>query len=77
MRLFKFKKIQDFGTDYEFTFLQGKLRSFIQLSVGWAEYPSWPYLQVSLGMNNLLDILFFAHSFSLNFTIFSYNWNRD
>lgn len=74
MKLFQYKYHEDFGKEYIFSFLRGKKFSLLQLAVGWDDYASWPYVQVSSGNNSLLDVLFYAYRFSINFELFARNW---
>ena len=80
MKLLDFYTKEDYGTDYIFTLLKGKDRSFIQVEVSWNEYPGFPYLQIALGNNRLIDILFWVWKFGFAFEVFGYtwgSWNRD
>ena len=75
MKLLDFYTKEDYGTDYIFTLLKGKDRSFIQVEVSWNEYGGFPYLQIALGNNRLIDILFWVWKFGFAFEVFGYTWN--
>jgi len=77
MRLFKFKHRYDFGHDWYVQILNIKRWSLIQLSVSWNDYPSSPYLQITMGSNGLLGILFWAYKFGFDVDLFSRTWNWD
>jgi hypothetical protein len=70
MKLFDFRVSEDFGKEYIFTLLKGKKRSFFQLSLDWHEYPSGVYLQIEMGNNRLLDILFWCWKVGFSFSLF-------
>jgi hypothetical protein len=74
MKLFNYYKRQDYGMEHVFTLLKGKKRSFIQLSFDWSEYPAGPYLQISLGNNRLIDILFWCWKVGFCFELFGFTW---
>ena len=74
MKLFDYRQKEDFGTDYIFTLLKGKERSFIQVEVSWNEYPSFPYLQIAFGNNRLIDILFWCWKFGFAFELLGFTW---
>jgi hypothetical protein len=74
MKLFGYKRHEDFGTEHIFSILRGRNFSLLQVSVGWDDYASWPYIQVSSGNNSLLDVLFYVYRFSLSFELFARNW---
>ena len=74
MKLFRYKRHEDFGVEHIFSLLRGKEFSLLQVSVGWDDYASWPYIQVSSGNNSLLDVLFYAYRFSLSFELIGRNW---
>ena len=74
MKLLEYRQKEDFGTDHIFTLLKGKDRSFIQVEVSWNEYPGFPYLQIALGNNRLIDILFWVWKFGFAFEVFGYTW---
>jgi len=75
IKLFKFYKKEDFGIDYNFIFLTFKRFSVFQLSIGWFDYGSWPFLQLSAGLNNLLSVLICIGKFSISFDLFGNTWN--
>lgn len=83
MNLITFKYREDFGHEWYVQILNTdrhlprpfKERSLIQLSLGWNDEPSWPYLQISSGYGRVFDMLICLHKFSFSFDIFSRTWN--
>ena len=73
-KIFDYYRKEDFGVEHIFTLLKGKRRSFIQLSFDWSEYPGWPYLQIALGNNSLIDILFWCWKFGFAFEVLGITW---
>ena len=74
-KLLEYRQKEDFGTEHIFTLLKGKRRSFIQLGLSWNDYGGRPYLQISFGNNNLIDILFWVWRFGFALTVFDYTWD--
>jgi hypothetical protein len=85
MRLIKFARREDFGTDWYVQILNTgrhlprpfKNISLLQISISWNDFPSWPYLQIKSGIGDVLDILFWVHKFGINVTILGGTWNWD
>jgi hypothetical protein len=77
MNLIKFKHRYDFGHEYYVQILNIKRRSLLQVSVSWCDYPSWPYLQITMGSNGLLGILFWAYKFGFDIDVISRAWRWD
>ena len=77
MRLIKFSKREDYGTDWYVQVLYTKRWAVFQGCLSWCEFPGWPYLQIRFGMGSMLDILFNAYKFGLNFGFFERTWNWD
>jgi hypothetical protein len=75
IRIFDYRQKEDFGTEHIFTLLKGKRRSFIQVSFSFNDFPGRPYLQISFGNNNLIDILFWVWRFGFALTVFDYTWD--
>jgi hypothetical protein len=75
MKLLEYRQKEDFGIEHIFTIIKGKNRSFIQVSVSWNDYPSFPYLQIAFGNNRLIDILFWCWKFGFALEVFSNNWD--
>lgn len=67
MKLFTFEKRDDYGTDMYLSVLTTKRHSFLQFSLSFCEYSSWPYIQLSLGQNCLLG--FFCYFYKIGFDI--------
>ena len=74
IRIFDYYETEDFGVDHIFTVLKGKRHSFIQVSISWNDYPSFPYLQIAFGNNRLIDILFWCWKFGFSAEIFGITW---
>ena len=67
-------KRKDYGTDYYASVLNIKKWSLLQISLSWNDYPSWPYLQIRSGTGDVLNVLFWAYKFGLDFTLISRTW---
>jgi hypothetical protein len=76
-RLIKFKHREDFGHEYYVQILNIKRKSLLQASVSWNDYPSLPYLQITMGSNGLLGILFWAYKFGFDIDVLSRTWRWD
>jgi len=74
MKIFKYKRHEDYGVEHIFTFFRGEECSFLQFSLSWDDYRSWPYIQISSGNNSFLDVLFCAYRFSFSFELVGRNW---
>jgi hypothetical protein len=74
MKLLNYYKKEDFGVEHIFTILKGKRRSFLQLSLDWSEFPGNPYLQIGIGNNRLIDILFWCWKFGFVLSLFDFTW---
>ena len=74
MKLFDYRKVEDFGVEYTFTLIKGKRRSFFQISFDWTEYPSDFYIQIGIGNNRLIDILFYCWKIGFTFELFGITW---
>jgi hypothetical protein len=75
MKLFDFKKREDYGTDYYFSFLKTKKHTALQLSVSYCEYDaSWPYMQISIGMGKVFGVFCYFWKFGFDFDILGNTW---
>ena len=77
MNLIQFKHRYDFGHEVYVQILNIKRKSLLQVSVSWNDEPSYPYLQITMGSNGLLGILFWAYKFGFDIDVFSRTWNWD
>jgi len=81
MNLIQFKHRYDFGHEVYVQILNIRPKkyqwSLFQFSVSWNDYPSSPYLQITMGSNGLLGILFWAYKFGFDIDVFSRTWNWD
>ena len=81
MKLINFKYRYDFGHEYYVQLLSIRpiksQWSLLQFSISWNDFPSFPYLQVTMGSNGLLSILFWAYKFGFDIDILSRTWNWD
>ena len=75
--LIKYNHHQDFGHELYVQILNIKRWSFLQLSVSWNDYPSWPYLQIKSGSGSTLSILFWAYKFGFDIGLIERTWNFD
>jgi hypothetical protein len=76
--LIKYNHREDFGHEWYVQILNIKRWSFLQLSVSWNDYPSWPYLQIKSGSGSTLSILFWAYKFGFDIGLIerTWDWNR-
>ena len=74
MKFFDYYKKDDFGVEHIFTIIKGKRRSFLQLSLDWSVYPGNPYLQIGIGNNRLIDIIFWCWKFGFSFELLGITW---
>ena len=65
----------DFGHDWYASIINIRKWSLLQVSVSWSDYPSWPYLQIRSGSGDVLNVLFWAHKFGLDFAFMSRTWD--
>ncbi len=77
MKLIKFKHRYDFGHDWYVQIINIKRWSLLQVSVSWNDYPSFPYLHITMGSNGLLSILFWTYKFGFDIDVLSRTWNWD
>jgi len=81
MKLINFKYRYDFGHEYYVQLLSIRpiksQWSLLQFSISWNDFPSFPYLQVTMGSNGLLSILFWAYKFGFDIEVLSRTWNWD
>ena len=85
MNLLNFKHRYDYGHDWYVQILNTgkhvprpfKNFSLFQGSVSWNDYPSSPYLQITMGSNGLLGILFWAYKFGFDIDLLSRTWRWD
>lgn len=71
MKLFKYWRREDFGTEHCFAFLRLKRRWLVQLSLSNnLDPPSSPYLILYVGLNSLIEFSIGAWKFGLFICIF-------
>jgi hypothetical protein len=77
MKLIDYAIREDFGKDFYFFFFKTEKYTLIQVSVGWYDYPSWPYCQISFGMGRIFNVFFqvYKFGFDLEFCGRTYNLN--
>jgi hypothetical protein len=78
MKLITFKHRYDFGHDWYVQILHNKRWALLQASVSWNDYPSGPYMQISVGNNSLLNVMFWVYKFGfdIGFIERTWNWNH-
>lgn len=74
MKLFDYRKNEDWGKDFYFTFLKGQKYSLIQVSFSICEYPGFPYFQITMGMGKLFGFFTYAWKFGFDIDIFGRTW---
>jgi hypothetical protein len=73
--LIEFKHNEDYGNGYYVQILKIKDLSLLQVYVSWNDYPSWPYLHMTIGLNGLMSFLFEVGKFGIDIDIFSHTWD--
>lgn len=73
-KLFDFEKREDYGTDLYFSFLKTQSYTFLQVSVSFCEFASWPYLQITLGQNKLFGIFCYFYKFGADIDVLGRTW---
>lgn len=74
MKLFAFKKRNDYGTDLYFSILETKRYTLFQSSISYGDYPSWPYAQIMFGNGKLFGLFFYVWKFGFDFDILGRTW---
>jgi hypothetical protein len=74
VKLFDYRKNEDWGKDYYFTFLKGRKYSLLQASFSVCEYPSFPHIQISMGGGKLFGIFVYVWKFGADVDFVSRNW---
>lgn len=81
MKLINFNHRNDFGDDWYVQVLNVKLKkyywSLLQFSISWNDYPSTPYLQITVGSNGFFSIVFWVYKFGLDIDLISRTWTWD
>ncbi len=75
--LIKYNHREDFGHEWYVQFFFTDRWALLQTSVSWNDFPSSPYLQITMGSNGLLGILFWAYKFGLDIDLISRTWRWD
>lgn len=82
MKLFRYIHRYDFGHDWCIQILNTgrhvpkfmKDWSLLQVSIGWNDIPTWPYVQIKSGYGSTLSICFWVYKFGLDVDILSRTW---
>ena len=74
MKLFRYTHKYDFGHDWCFQVLNVRDWSLLQVSIGWNDFPTWPYVQIKSGYGSTLSTCFWAYKFGLDVDILSRTW---
>ena len=82
-KIINFSIRKDFGTEYYLKVMSFgkhipkplKGRTVIQLSIGYDNYYSWPYMQITSGSNSLFGVLLCVYRYSFSFDLLGYTWN--
>jgi hypothetical protein len=75
--LIKYNHHEDFGHEWYVQILNIRRWSLLQMSISWNDYPSWPYLQLTLGSNGFFGLLFWVYKFGFDMDFISRTWNFD
>lgn len=74
MKILQFYHNEDYGNEWVFVLLKGKKYSLIQFSFQWNDSSDFPYIQISSGNYNLLNILCWCWKVGFAIDILSRNW---
>jgi hypothetical protein len=77
MKLISFKHHYDYGNDWYVQILHTKRFAFLQASVSWNDYASWPYLQIKCGCGGMISVIFWVYKFGIDFGFLEHTWNWD
>ena len=77
LSLAQFKHRYDYGHNWYIQILVTENWSLFQGSVGWNDYPSWPYLQIKSGYGSTLSVLFCVYKFEIDIGFIERTWNWD
>lgn len=77
MKLIQSGISKDYGSDFWIKILSTKHWSFIQVQVGWFDYPTWPFIQIKSGGGYGLSILFALYKFSFDVDFLSRTWYNE
>tara|TARA_R110000868_G_scaffold94550_3_gene260838 strand:+ start:164 stop:430 length:267 start_codon:yes stop_codon:yes gene_type:complete len=76
-KLIQFNYRYDFGHDWYVQVLNIRRWSLLQVSFSWNDYAGCPYLQINMGSNGLLCVLFWAYKLGFDVSILSRTWKWD
>ena len=79
MKLIKFGKRSDYGTEYYMSVLTTKKYSLLQMQFDIGEYGGWiewPYLQITMGFGKLFSFMLSVGRLGFAFDLCGRNW-RD
>lgn len=74
MKLFEFRRHEDFGQEYHLILLRGRRWCLFQVSLGFNDVAGSPYLQASLGGGRGLNLLCWIGRFGMDMEIVSQVW---
>jgi hypothetical protein len=77
MKLIKFAKREDFGTDWYVQVLFTKSWAFFQGNIGWNNFASWPYINLKSGTGSLLSFIFWIYKLNIELGFIERAWNWD
>jgi hypothetical protein len=80
MKLIKFGKREDYGTEYYMTLFTTRSHSLLQVAFDIGEYSGWiewPYLQITMGYGKLFSFLFSIGKLGFTFDIAGRNWRDE
>jgi hypothetical protein len=77
MKLIKFTKRTEYGTDLYLQVLFTKRWALFQGCISWGEQPGWPYLRIKSGTGSLISVLFWAHKFGIDVGFIERTWNLE
>ena len=77
MKLFDYRKNEDWGKDYYFTFLKGRKYSLLQVSFSVCQYSKWfefPQIQITMGGGKLFGVFVYFSKFGADIDFCGKTW---
>lgn len=74
-KLFKHKKIEDFGVEHSFQLFHFRRWCLIQFSIMCSDFPTFFHLIFMMGFNQFIDFSISIYKFTICFELISKNWH--
>ena len=85
MSFLRIKHRYDMGHDWYLQFLNTgrhvpqpfKYKSFLQASVSWNDYASWPFIQARSGGGSVFSFMIWVYKFGFDIGLIEHTWDWD